>query len=247
VYRAFHRRNVALDVIAAGEDLSAYRLVIAPALHVLSEAVAGSLRRFVEQGGVLVVTPRAGVKDEQNAVVEQPLPGLLAELCGVEVEEYDSLPAGDGQPLASEWLCAQPGEAIRAETWCDILRPATAEVLAQYTECYYAGRPAITRNHFGRGQAIYVGTFGNDDLWSALARELAGLAGLSPVLEAPAGVELAERWQAGRRLQFVLNHSERDQPMAFDRPYRDLLDGAAPIEGAVVLPPHAVMVLEEAG
>jgi beta-galactosidase GanA len=73
------------------------------------------------------------------------------------------------------------------------------------------------------------------------------LAGLSPVLEAPAGVELAERWQAGRRLLFVLNHSSGDQRLALDRPYRNLLDGDAPIEKAVMLAPHAVMVLEEAG
>jgi beta-galactosidase len=165
----------------------------------------------------------------------------------VQVEEYDSLPAGAAQPLDSDWLSAQPGEAITAETWCDILAPTTAEVVARYTECYYAGRPAITRNRFGRGQAIYVGTFGNEHLWSALARGLTALAGLSPVLEAPAGVELAERWQAGRRLLFVLNHSEREQPLALDRPYLDLLDGDAPITGAVVLAPQAVMVLEEAG
>jgi beta-galactosidase len=92
-----------------------------------------------------------------------------------------------------------------------------------------------------------VGTFGNEQLWSALARGLMDLAELSPALEAPAGVELTERWQAGRRLLFVLNHSSGDQRLALDRPYTNLVDGDAPIEGTVGLPPHAVMVLEEAG
>ena len=245
VYRAFHRRHLALDVIAPGEDLSAYRLVVAPALHILAEAEADRLRRFVQDGGVLAVTPRSGVKDENNAVVEQPLPGLLAELCGVQVEEYDSLPAGATQPLEGQWLEAQRGEAMLAETWCDILTPTTADVIASYTASYYAGRPAITRNRYGRGQALYVGTFGNAHLWSALARRLLSMAGLGPVLEAPDGVELAERWQAGRRLLFVLNHSQRDQQLALDRPYRDLLDADSSMEGAVVLAPHAVLILEE--
>jgi hypothetical protein len=56
-------------------------------------------------------------------------------------------------------------------------------------------------------------------------------------------VELAERWQAGRRLLFVLNHSSGDQRLALDRLYTNLLDGDAPIEGGVVLAPYAVMVL----
>ena len=38
IYQAFHRRNVAVDVIAAAVDLSPYRLVVVPAYHVLPEA-----------------------------------------------------------------------------------------------------------------------------------------------------------------------------------------------------------------
>ena len=36
----------------------------------------------------MLVTPRTGVKDETNTVVNMPLPGHLATVCGIEVEEY---------------------------------------------------------------------------------------------------------------------------------------------------------------
>ena len=92
-YHAFHRRNMATDVVAPTADLTGYRIVVAPALHVVTPAIAENLVRFVAAGGVLILTQRAGVKDETNLVTDRRPPGLLAELCGVEVEECDALPA----------------------------------------------------------------------------------------------------------------------------------------------------------
>jgi beta-galactosidase GanA len=68
-----------------------YKLVIVGALYRRGE-LAEKLMAYVEKGGAVIFTARSGVKDEFNTVVNMPLPGLLAELCGIEVEEYDSLP-----------------------------------------------------------------------------------------------------------------------------------------------------------
>src|SRR5262249_5922447 len=84
IYRAFYDQGIGVEIVQPEADLSAYKLVLAPALHILSESAAENLRRFVQAGGGLVVTPRTGVKDETNAVVEMALPGLLADLCGVK-------------------------------------------------------------------------------------------------------------------------------------------------------------------
>ena len=73
--------------------MSNYQLVIAPALYVVSQQEAKNLEEYVGAGGVLLLTARSGVKDSNNNVVSQPLPGLLSDICGVEVEEYDVLPA----------------------------------------------------------------------------------------------------------------------------------------------------------
>ncbi|MFN8565047.1 MAG: beta-galactosidase [Anaerolineae bacterium] len=99
IYRALHTAHVPVDIVSPDADLSAYRLVVAPALHIVTEAIAANLRRYTAAGGVLLVTARSGVKDEANRVVDQPLPGLLSELCGVEVDEYDSLPPGKSNQI----------------------------------------------------------------------------------------------------------------------------------------------------
>ena len=243
-YRALYDRHVAIDIVTPTADLSAYKLVVAPALHVVSDAATDNLKRFVEAGGVLVITQRSGVKDEANAVVNQRLPGLLAEVCGVEVDEYDSLGADVHNELEfalSELASSSP---IFVGVWCDVLKPSGAAVVARYTQDYYAGKPAITLNRFGQGQVVYVGTLGDAPLYEALVGWLLDLAGVQPLLTAPGGVEVTERWQGDQRLLFVLNHTGLEQEVTLDRRYTNLLNGSI-FEGAVTIAPRDVLVLLE--
>ena len=259
VYRALHARQVSIDVVSPGHDLSGYRLVVAPALHVVSPALAEKLEAFVGQGGVLVLTARSGVKDPANSVVDRYLPGLLAGLAGVHVEDYDSLPEGawvglelalprldpSAAGLSGEQAAeSRPDGMLYATTWCDILAGDGAQVVARYTQDYYAGCPAITLNRYGKGQVVYIGTLGPAGLFEALAPWLLALGGVQPVMHAPAGVEVAERREGERRLLFVLNHSEQAQTITLPRAYRDRLDGDRPVSGPVTLPAKGVMVLE---
>jgi beta-galactosidase len=242
IYRALHGRNVPADIVAPAGDISSYRFVIAPALHVVPETVAANLRQFVEHGGVLMVTPRSGVKDKYNAVVNQRLPGLLAELCGVEVEGYDTLPEGAGNPLEFA-LPNLAGQRASARLWCDVLKSKATTVVARYAQDYYAGKPAITLNRVGQGWVVYVGTFGEEALYEALADWLLELAGVDPLPAAPQGVEIAERWQGDRLLLFVLNHTDEEQQVSLDVACLDLLEGGAVAEGTAVIAPRDVMIL----
>ncbi|MEJ2555666.1 MAG: beta-galactosidase [Anaerolineae bacterium] len=245
IYRAFHHRHALVDVVDPTTDLSAYKLVVAPALHIVSDTIAENLEQFVQAGGVLVVTSRTGVKDEANAVVDQRLPGLLSELCGAEVEEYDSLPADVRQELEFTLPALASAPPACASIWCDVLRPGTATVAARYTQDYYAGKPCITLNQFGRGQVVYIGTVGDTRLYGALTDWLFNLSGVQPVLTAPEGVEVAERWQGDQQLLFLLNHADDTRSVALSQPLTDLLTGQVANQ-RLRLEPRAVMILREA-
>lgn len=225
IYHDLFNRNIAVDVISPQADLSNYMLVIAPALHVLDEAIAGRLKQYVQAGGTLVVTPRSGVKDEANAVVDLPLPGLLAEVCGVTIAEYDSLSTDISQSVRFIAPGLKTLGSCEARVWCDILKPAGAQVLADYTADYYAGQPAITLNQYGKGQAVYIGTFGDVSLYQALFGWLVPRLNIPPVLNAPEGIEISERWQGDQRLLFVLNHTNAPQKVSLPNGYINLLDG----------------------
>lgn len=246
IYSALHRRNVAVDVIAGDADFSKYKLIIAPAYYVLPEAVAAALESFARAGGVVLVTPRSGVKDTANAVVNMPLPGYLAELCGIVVEDYDSLPHDVHQPLAFEPAALQ-GLAASARAWCDIVRPTSAEVVARYTRDYYAGAPAVTHNRAGAGHAVYVATFGDTALYAALADWLLGLAGIEPGLPAPEGVEVSTRWQGDTQLYFVINHNPEPAEVTLDGTYQELITGRTVGASSLNLSPHQVLILRREG
>jgi beta-galactosidase len=244
VYRAFYRKHISIDIVESKADLSAYKLVIAPALHLLTETCSENLRRYVQAGGILVVTQRTGVKDESNAVVNQRLPGLLAEVCGVEVEEYDSL--GSTMQNSLEFVLPEltgKGSPV-VGVLCDILRPTSATVVARYIRDFYAGKPAITINSYGIGQAVYVGAVGEGQLYETLAGWLLERGVLKPVLEVPEEIEVTERWQDGKRLIFVLNHNVDPLEITLDARFSELLSGEK-LDGHVLVPSREILILAD--
>lgn len=234
-YAAFHRENIAVDIVPPDANLSGYRLVIVPALYVAEPETVARLENFAERGGTVVITPRSGVKDHSNTVVELTLPGLLAPLAGVEVDEYDSLLSGQTRTL-------QFDAEGRAAVWCDILTPTTAEVIATYDEDYYAEKAAVTLNRVGQGAVIYSGTFGDADFVHSLTAYACRTAGVAGLIASPDGVEVAARWKGSQRLLFVLNHSDQPQTISLDDSYRDLLTDA-PVTQTAQLQPKQVMIL----
>jgi beta-galactosidase len=71
--------------------LDSYKLLVAPSLNVISDALAKKLIAYVQQGGHLILGPRSGMKDEYNSLNPQRQPGPLAEALGGKVEQYYAL------------------------------------------------------------------------------------------------------------------------------------------------------------
>jgi beta-galactosidase len=243
LYQAFAATGVSIDIVAPLDDLSAYRCVVAPLLHIVTPAMAENLRTYAEQGGTLVLGLRAGVKDEVNAVVDARLPGLLSELCGVVVDEYDSFIAPDAQANAIQFD-ADPAPAFPVQIWCDVLTPTTAQPLAHYGHGHYAGRPAITVNQVGDGRVLYVGAIGdaafNDHLaaWLLRARSVS----INYPFDHEDGLEVMQRWQGERPITFVLNHTDAPKQLTLHMPLLDLLSNAT-LTGQVSIAPKEVLIL----
>ena len=105
---------------------------------------------------------------------------------------------------------------ILYQQWCDILKTDSAEILASYGDCYYAGQPAITRNHFGKGRAYYIGTVCNRALYIALAKCMAKEKGISYYDNLPLGVEITYRRKEKTVWRFIFNNTGKTQEIRID-------------------------------
>ncbi|MCW3834788.1 beta-galactosidase [Sphingomonas canadensis] len=212
-YRPFAAKGYRIDVVPPGADLTGYRLVLAPNLNLIDESVAERLSTYVRGGGQLMLGPRSGMKDADNALWRQRQPGPLSALLGMQVEYY--------YPLDESAAITGPGGPATVLTWAEVLRPIApdAEILARYTggSGWLVGRPAIGARRAGRGSIIYVGAILDTNGQNGLSIWMAARAALStPVIEPPAGVEVMERCNARTRYLILINHN--DQPARIDLP-----------------------------
>ncbi|MFD5824628.1 beta-galactosidase [Lentzea sp. NPDC060358] len=229
-YAPLWRLGVVADFVRPSDDLSGYRLVLAPNLYLLTDAAATSIRSCVEGGGTFVLGFFSGVVDENDHVRLGGSPALLLDVMGVCVSEF--LPQSGTLTCSSDLL-----GPFTADFWADDLEVTTASVVAEVAEGELAGMPVVLRNAFGGGTAWYVATRPSAEAMRALLAHVASSAGieLSPQ---PEGVEVVRR---GDHL-FLLNHRTEPAEVAVDGTRTDLLTGER-VSGKAFLPRYGVRVL----
>jgi beta-galactosidase len=247
VYAALFRAGVNVDFIPPDADMTPYRAVFAPDLYVMPDDVARALSEYVERGGVLFTDSRTGVKDETGLCHERTLPGLLSDALGIEIQEYESLGPiwGRGErgsyqvtgcgPLAGTYTATKTAE------WAEV---RTAESLASYAEWHMAPFAAATRNRFGKGTSYFLGTVIEEEgFYDLLIADILHSAGVEALVTPPAGVEVSLREGDGKRLLFVLNHTEEPQSVEVPAGKVELLTGAE-TEDTLTLDRYGVAVIQ---
>ncbi len=242
-YGSISASHAGVDIVDATQDLSRYKVVCAPVMYIVSPAQADRIRAYVQGGGTFIAGFRLGVKDEHSRIVATPLPGLLRDVMGVELIDYQPIYS---EKQAVEFKGALAGANAECRIWADILAPQKAEVLAAYTDRAYAGKAAITSNTFGKGRAIYLGAHLEPADLARVLLTLFAQAGVPRAVEAPPGVEVTTRrttQEAGRRAwTYLMNHTSKTQSVTLTGTYTDAHDRAT-VSGPVQLEPYGVRVL----
>lgn len=242
-YNGLHHRNMAVDFARPTEDLSKYKLVIAPSLHLMAGGEADLLKLYVQNGGTLVATCNTGLVDEHHMAPDCGYPHDLTDMFGMEVLEFDPLPPGEENHITFKG--AFPTSHLHpAKLWCDIIEPKGCQILATYAKDFYSGRPAMTMNNFGLGRAIYIGTVSHQHFYDDLTVWLRQICNLMPLLKVPDTVEVSMREKEGTRIYFLLNHQNSPVRIQFYKPMHDFLSGSN-VAGNYDLPPHGVLVLDD--
>jgi beta-galactosidase len=235
-YRAVRALGITADVVAPGADLSGYRLVVVPCLHMVSDEDAAALSAYVEAGGHAVVTFYSGIVDRRDRVRLGGYPGAFRDLLGVVAEEFFPLLPDHQVTLAS---------GARASLWTERLRATTAQVIDRYADGPLPGVPAVTRNDHGAGMSWYVATALEDTALRDVLRQASRGAGVKAIGPENGGsVEVVRRSGGGRSYLFVVNHGHRD--IEYAATGHELITDQA-VRGLLKVCAGAVRVVREEG
>lgn len=206
-YRTLKSYAAPVDFISEEKDFSQYPVMIVPAYQLADKKLVARWKKYVEEGGNLVLTCRTAQKDRFGRLPEAPFGSMIDELTGNHIEFYDLLLSQDPGQVKMD------GKVYTWNTWGEILQPGTSnEVWATYTNEFYEGKPAVTFRKLGKGSVTYIGVDSSDGalerqvldkLYSRLQIE---------VMNLPYGVTMEYR----NGLGIVLNYS--DQPYQFALP-----------------------------
>ncbi|MCD8156669.1 MAG: beta-galactosidase [Clostridiales bacterium] len=218
MFDTLYDMNVECDILwPESENLEDYRVIVAPALYAAEDELLHRLNRFVENGGHLIASFKSGYSNENNKVRCGVQPGILNESLGVIYHEY-TLPRG---LVGLSGAVVGAGEH-KAEKFMELLIPHGAEVLASYDHYSWKEYAAITRNHYGRGTATYVGTMADEEVLANVCRIVLEEAGVDQS-EEMAGVAVHKGVNDyGKMVRYYLNYSPEERSVSYR--YGDAVD-----------------------
>lgn len=228
-YAALWHRGVTVDFVHPAADLSSYDAVFAPSLYLIEDDAAENLREYAAQGGTLAFSYFSGIVSTNDNVPAGPYPGQLRDLLGLVIEEFLPLRAGERVALS---------DGSRGRIWSDDIELRGATSVAAFADGPGAGRPAVTRNSFGKSSAWYLATaIDGPDLDAFVTGVLddAGVA-YSPIGD----VETVVRRSEGVDYVFQINHGATDAGAGVSG--LDLLSGT-PVEADQPVPAGSVRVV----
>ncbi len=211
-YQALWQQNIAVDIVSRHSELSTYRVLIAPMLYMVDDAFAARVNQFVAAGGVFIATYWSGIVNPDDLCFTNGFPGPLRDVLGIWSEEIDSLYDGETNQISitSPGWNGAVGEYTCIEL-CDLIHAETADVLAVYQHDFYQGRPAVTRNLYGKGQAYYLAARTGVDFLYDFYQTIIDTHGICActALRLPKGVVATSRQQNDEEYLFVQNYSDQ--------------------------------------
>ena len=237
-YRATRPAVAGIAVPHDTADLSRYRLVVAPMLHVVSAATAAALDKYVRDGGHLVLGPRSGVKNPGNSLWQPGAPGPLAALIGAHVDQTHVPPA----PLT---LLGDLGPGA-ATIWAERLAidaPDVATLLHYPASDDWLDRaPGVVTRRVGKGRVTYIGAWLDAASLRRVMAWAAADAGAAPLVAGlPEGVEATSRTRGAHRVTVLVNWAAADRTVDLPLAMHELLSGTT--EKRILLKPYGVAVL----
>ena len=228
-----------VDIVQDTAHLSQYKLVVAPALNVLTPIASANLKAYVLGGGHLVFLQRSAMKDQDNTLYPQRQPGPFADMLGARVEQWYAL--DKPVPIDGTW---GPGEDTVWAEQLGITSPDTKTLMTYgKSNGWLDGRPAAVTTKVGAGRITYIGAALSGSTLQHAAAWMLDTSGIRPVLPGlPSTIDAGILTGNGKRILILTNYAAEPATLPLPSPMTDLLTGST--VSTVTLAHYGVAVLQ---
>lgn len=228
LYDALFKMNIECDFVwPESDNLDQYKAIFVPALYAAPDELLEKLKQYTANGGTLVATFKTAFANENVKVSHEMQPHILSNCFGINYQQFtfpknvgltgsiigeNSISEIDGRNVTKETADVS---VASAKVFMELLIPQEAEVLASYDHYNWKEYAAITKNHYGKGTAIYIGCMTDNNTLKAVLTETLNSAEVEiPEYSWPVIVRKGTN-DLCKCVRYILNYSAEEQNVVY--------------------------------
>ena len=216
LYDTLFKMNVECDFVwPESDNLDQYKAIFVPALYAAPDELLEKLKQYTANGGTLVATFKTAFANENVKVSHEMQPHILSKCFGISYQQF-TFPKNTGlSGSIINGTAKDSDEKAEAKVFMELLMPQEAEVLASYDHYNWKEYAAITKNHYGKGTAIYIGCMTDDNTLKAVLTEALNSAEVEiPEYSWPVIVRKGIN-DLNKCVRYILNYSAEEQNVIY--------------------------------
>ena len=216
LYDALFKMNIECDFVwPESDNLDQYKAIFVPALYAAPDELLEKLKQYTANGGTLVATFKTAFANENVKVSHEMQPHILSNCFGISYQQF-TFPKNAGlSGSIINGTAKGADEKAEAKVFMELLMPQEAEVLASYDHYNWKEYAAITKNHYGKGTAIYIGCMTDNNTLKAVLTEALNSADVEiPEYSWPVIIRKGTN-DLGKCVRYILNYSAEEQNVVY--------------------------------
>ena len=216
LYDTLFKMNIECDFVwPESDNLDQYKAIFVPALYAAPDELLEKLKQYTANGGTLVATFKTAFANENVKVSHEMQPHILSNCFGISYQQF-TFPKNTGlSGSIIDGTANGADEKAEAKVFMELLMPQEAEVLASYDHYNWKEYAAITKNHYGKGTAIYIGCMTDDNTLKAVLTEALNSAEVEiPEYSWPVIVRKGIN-DLNKCVRYILNYSAEEQNVIY--------------------------------
>ena len=216
LYDTLFKMNIECDFVwPESDNLDQYKAIFVPALYAAPDELLEKLKQYTANGGTLVATFKTAFANENVKVSHEMQPHILSNCFGISYQQF-TFPKNTGlSGSIINGTAKDSDEKAEAKVFMELLMPQEAEVLASYDHYNWKEYAAITKNHYRKGTAIYIGCMTDDNTLKAVLTEALNSAEVEiPEYSWPVIIRKGTN-DLGKCVRYILNYSAEEQNVVY--------------------------------